>query len=84
MVSHECKAFLSLGYFVKVREAVHKLKKKKRQIFREKGNQREVDIQLVKEVFTEQIQIRLKLGSGILLGTSRKGQIRKLWGIESE
>lgn len=33
-----------------------------------------VDIQLFKGVFTEQIQIRLKLGNSILLGTSRKGQ----------
>lgn len=41
------------------------------------GIQREgefVDVQLVKEVFTEQIQIRLKLESNILLGLSRKGQ----------
>lgn len=33
-----------------------------------------VDVQLVKEVFTEQIQIRLKLESSILLVISRKGQ----------
>jgi len=62
-----------------VREAVHKLKKKKKKMDIQKEGE-SVDIHLFKEVFTEQIQIRLKLGSSILLVHQERDRDWKILG----